>query len=101
MTGGYALSMGVRVGLVAWAVVVCLPLTAAGLLALALGVYSYDSTPSTAEKVLWWSWSIAPLVLLGVTLYSATTERWTRVTVAALAAASAALAFLVVPVVVP
>lgn len=91
--------MGERIGLVVWGVLVCVPLTAAGVVALALGVYSYDSSPATAETVLYWSWSIAPLLVLGMTLYSASTRRWRRATTVALALASAALIVVVILVV--
>lgn len=63
--------MAQRTGLVVWGLAVCLPLEAAGLLALALGAYSYDSFPSAGEKALLWGWAILPIVILGMAVFSA------------------------------
>lgn len=88
--------MAQRTGLVVWGLAVCLPLEAAGLLALALGAYSYDSFPSAGEKALLWGWAILPIVILGMAVFSATKQRWTRMTLVALVLATVALAYLAV-----
>lgn len=81
-----------RTGLVVWGVAVCLPLEAAGLLGLV--AYSYDLTPSAGETALRWGCAILPAVVLGMAVFTAIPQRWTRMTLVALLLASVALAYL-------
>jgi len=63
---------------VLWAVAACLPLVAVGLANLALGVYSYDSSPESWEAPLYWTLTVLPLLTLGMACWSAATHRLFR-----------------------
>lgn len=84
--------MAQRTGLVVWGLAVCLPLEAAGLLGLV--AYSYDLTPSASETALLLGCAVLPAVVLGMAVFTATTQRGTRITLVGLLLASVALAYL-------
>lgn len=82
-----------RTALVLWAVACCLPLATVGLANLALGVYSYDSTPEPWEAPVYWTLTVVPLLALGTACWSAFTQRLFRSSVALLSLVSAGVIY--------
>ena len=78
-----------------WAVACCLPLATVGLANLALGVYSYDSTPEPWEAPVYWTLTVVPLLALGTACWSAFTQRLFRSSVALLSLVSAGVIYYV------